>query len=31
MPAITSAFTSVPGKTRDGLVININKSNIGPL
>jgi hypothetical protein len=31
MPATTSAFTSMPGKTRDGLVINVNESNIGPL
>jgi|AmaraimetFIIA100_FD_contig_31_21623154_length_209_multi_8_in_0_out_0_1 hypothetical protein len=31
MLAMASTFTSMPSKTRDGLVINISQSNIGPL
>jgi len=31
MPAIAGTFASMPSKTRDDLVININKRNIGTL
>jgi hypothetical protein len=31
IPAIASTFASMSGKTRDRLIININKSNVGTL